>query len=46
MFFTHDDPNWEFMQMASRAQYKVKTEISILNVYSYIFKAFYTDEPI
>ena len=23
MFFTHDDKNWEFMQMASRAQYKV-----------------------
>ena len=23
MFFAHDDENWEFMQMASRAQYKV-----------------------
>ena len=23
MFFTDDDKNWEFMQMASRAQYKV-----------------------
>ena len=25
MFFTDDDENWEFMQMASRAQYKVNS---------------------
>ena len=25
MFFSEDDKNWEFMEMASRAQYKVRT---------------------
>ena len=33
IFFTDDDENWEFMQMASRAQYKVNWTRNIYRVY-------------
>ena len=32
MFFSEDDKNWEFMEMASRAQYKVFFQLLVANV--------------